>query len=183
MAATRLVKNVKPPDTSAVVAPCARIVATNSIAPGVSTVRRQTVSSAVTDRPRSMATRSRSAWEKSISPFMLRRVIAATASPAPATAASSSSVSPMTIVLSMSASSSARRRWAAGPAIVSTGASPRSQAIACASGGTGRGRSTASPGDSQTGAPVDNPRRNFSTRSRVSGATEGSATRVRTCMR
>ena len=45
-AATRSVKKVNPPETSAVTAPCARIVATSSRAPGVSATRAQVFSSA-----------------------------------------------------------------------------------------------------------------------------------------
>ena len=49
--ATRPVKKVKPPETSAVVASCARIVATSSRAPGVSRVCAQVFSSASEPQP------------------------------------------------------------------------------------------------------------------------------------
>ena len=78
MPPTGSAKAVKPPDTSRVIAPRARIVRTRVAAPGLGRTRsaRQSVM-ALSSSPSSKATRSRSAAAKSSSPCIARSVIAA----------------------------------------------------------------------------------------------------------
>ena len=151
--ATLPLKNVKPPLTSAVTAPFARMVRTSVRAPGVSRTPSQVRSSADSGRPCNNATRSRRAAAKSSSPFMLRLVMLATRAPTPAKAANSSSVSPVTIVLSMSAMSSRFRRAVAGVSTASTAWPASAAASAAMAGGAGQGNSTASPADSTRAGP------------------------------
>ena len=92
------------------VAPKARMVATSVRAPGENSVFRQVRSSATRFCPFNIATRSRNAVAKSISPFIERAVISAICCLMPACPAISSSVSEVTMVLSMSATSTALRR-------------------------------------------------------------------------
>ena len=68
---------MKPPETSAVCAPFARMVRTSARPPGVSVMRSSiTLATTSASRPLSSATRSRSAGSKAISPRMARSVIA-----------------------------------------------------------------------------------------------------------
>ena len=101
----RLVKTSKPPETSAVQAPLARIVCTRARPPDAS-VRRFAMmrSTTAASRPFSSATRSRKAGSKAISPFIERAVMAATRSLTPISSASSSMHSWSIMVESMSAS-------------------------------------------------------------------------------
>ncbi len=172
---------VNPPETSTVRAPCARMVATSSAAPGMILVAAQVASRALASSPASLPTRARSACEKSISPFMLARVIAAISSFSPAYAASSSSVSDVTIVLSMSDTSSIFRRPVAGCPIASTGAPSSATSTRAMSGAVGQGRSTASPSDNVSGAPAPIANATLATSASSSRATAGSAIKVRTC--
>ena len=72
------VKMRSPPDTMATRAPCARIVLIKVVAPETTRIRAFASSSHRAGAPRSMAMRSRNDASKSSSPFMVRRVIAAT---------------------------------------------------------------------------------------------------------
>ncbi len=103
-----------PPETSAHVAPLARMVRTSARAPGMMRMRAAAASRTEAGRPRRSATRSASAARKSISPFMARRVMAATCSLTPAKSASSSSISFSMMVDSRSLTRSFLRRPAAG---------------------------------------------------------------------
>ena len=129
------------------------MVATSVCAPEVSRTPAQVRSSAANLSPRSSATRWRSASAKSTSPFIERRVIAATCSPKPACTASSSKVSPVTMVLSMSATSSPLRRPRERTGSASTAAPANAVRTAAMSGAFGQGTSTASPAASTVGVP------------------------------
>ncbi len=127
-----------------------------------------------------MATRSRRAVSKSISPFMLRAVMSATLFFTPAKAASSSSVSAVTMVLSMSATSSRLRRRCTGCAIASIAASSSAARTCAMSGGCGHGRSAASPSDRIAAAPPFTTSRSRAMMAALSVARLRSAIKVRT---
>ena len=178
--ATRAVKAVKPPDTKAARAPCARIVATSVRPPGIIVMRFvNTRSITVSGSPFKSATRSRSAPSKANSPFIARSVIAATRAPTPASAASSSMHSCRIMVESISASSSRFLRFSAGTM-------HRSVPIACSdfhtpqrfSGTTGTANSAATPGFSQTASAPPQALRSASTVSRSSVGCAGSHSRM-----
>ncbi len=109
------VNSVKPPETSAVCAPFARIVRTSARPPFVS-VMRSSITCATTpaSNPFNSATRSRSAGSKAISPRIARSVMAETCSFMPTRSASSSMHSCPIMVESISARNSFLRRPASG---------------------------------------------------------------------
>ena len=142
MAAMRVVKTSKPPETSAVQAPLARMVWTKARPPEANVRRLATMrSTTAASRPFSSATRSRKAGSKAISPFIERAVMVATRSLTPISSASSSMHSWSIMVESMSAMRIFLRRVSACWTITSTGSpAMRGAQGRCRIGGVGLAR-------------------------------------------
>ena len=159
-------KVVKPPETSAVQAPLARIVASSAAAPGISVTRSRIASSRCASSPARSATRRASEPAKSSSPRIAASVTAAISARRSRSEAISSISSSSMIVLSMSATSRRLRRAASSPAttLTSIGSGPTACVTAsrharAASGADGPKRAShASPGESQRAFAAPPPR-------------------------
>src|SRR5688572_4194059 len=130
------------------------MVATNALAPGVIVIRSaRSLAATSGEMPLSSPTRCLSDGSNSISPRIVRSVIAATSVPRPISAARMSMHSCSIRVESMSATRSRLRRDCSGTTLTSIGPSRSSDRTPARMPGSGpsKGMSQASSGESQTG--------------------------------